>query len=184
MNTSLFGTGWGAGTWGRNTWGSAASLTLTDVLRIWGHDNFGEDLVLNVQDEGVFYWDASAVSALDTRAVKLSTLAGAKSCPTKATKVIVSDRDRHVIAFGADGLGGANDAEGNGVQDPLLIRFSDQENAADWFPTPENTAGDLTIGSGSQIVTAVETRQQVIVFTDISLYSMQFIGPRLPLEST
>ena len=104
LNTSLFGTGWGAGTWGRNTWGSAASLTLTDVLRIWGHDNFGEDLVLNVQDEGVFYWDASAVSALDTRAVKLSTLAGAKSCPTKATKVIVSDRDRHVIAFGADGL--------------------------------------------------------------------------------
>lgn len=177
LNTSLFGTGWGAGPWGRNSWGSAASLTLTDVLRIWSHDNFGEDLIINVQDNGIYYWDASAVSALETRAVKLSTLAGAKSCPTKATKVIVSDRDRHVIAFGADGLGGANDAEGNGVQDTLLIRFSDQENAADWFPTPENTAGDLTLGSGSQIVTAVETRQQILVFTDISLYSMQFIGP-------
>jgi hypothetical protein len=177
LNTSLFGTGWGAGTWGRNSWGSAAALTLTDVLRIWTHDNFGEDLIINVEDGGIYYWDASAVSALETRAVKLSTLAGAKSCPTKATKIIVSDRDRHVIAFGADGLGGANDAEGNGVQDPLLIRFSDQENAADWFPTPENTAGDLTIGSGSQIVTAVETRQQILVFTDISLYSMQFIGP-------
>ena len=177
LNTSLFGTGWGAGTWGRNTWGSAAALTLTDVLRIWSHDNFGEDLIINVQDEGVYYWDASASGALDTRAVKLSTLAGAKSCPTKARKIIVSDRDRHVIAFGADGLGGENDIEGNGVQDPLLIRFSDQENAADWFPTATNTAGDLLIGSGSLIVTAIETRQQILVYTDISLYSMQFIGP-------
>ena len=74
-------------------------------------------------------------------------------------------------------MGGINDTEGNGVQDALLIRFSDQENAADWFPTAENTAGDLTLGSGSRIVTAVETRQQILVFTDISLYSMQFIGP-------
>jgi hypothetical protein len=89
----------------------------------------------------------------------------------------MSDIDRHVIAFGADGLGGINDAEGNGVQDPLLIRFSDQENAADWFPTAENTAGDLTIGSGSKIITAIETRQQMLVFTDVSLYSMQYIGP-------
>lgn len=177
LNTSLFGTGWGAGTWGRNTWGSAASLTLTDVLRIWSHDNFGEDLIINVQDEGVYYWDASAANPLETRAVALSTLAGASSCPTKARKIIVSDTDRHVIAFGADNIGNEGDAEGNGVQDPLLIRFSDQENAADWFPTTNNTAGDLTLGSGSQIVTAIETRQQILVFTDVSLYAMQFIGP-------
>lgn len=177
LNTSLFGNGWGAGTWGRNTWGSAASLTLTDVLRIWSHDNFGEDLIINVQDEGVYYWDASVANALDTRAVALSTLAGASSCPTKARKIIVSDTDRHVIAFGSDGIGNQGDAEGDGVQDPLLIRFSDQENAADWFPTNDNTAGDLTLGSGSQIVTAIETRQQILVFTDVSLYSMQFIGP-------
>lgn len=177
LNTSLFGTGWGAGTWGRNTWGSAASLTLTDVLRIWSHDNFGEDLIINVQDEGVYYWDASVSNPLETRAVALSTLPGASSCPTKARKIIVSDTDRHVIAFGADGIGAEDDAEGDGVQDPLLIRFSDQENAADWFPTNDNTAGDLTLGSGSQIVTAIETRQQILVFTDVSLYSMQFIGP-------
>lgn len=177
LNTSLFGTGWGAGTWGRNTWGSAASLTLTDVLRIWSHDNFGEDLIINVQDEGVYYWDASVSNPLETRAVALSTLPGASSCPTKARKIIVSDTDRHVIAFGADGIGDEGDAEGDGVQDPLLIRFSDQENAADWFPTNDNTAGDLTLGSGSQIVTAIETRQQILVFTDVSLYSMQFIGP-------
>jgi hypothetical protein len=177
LNVTLYGTGWGAGSWGRNTWGSAASLTLSDVLRIWGHDNFGEDLIINVQDEGVYYWDASLTNALENRAVKLSSLSGARSCPTKARKIIVSDIDRHVIAFGADGLGGINDAEGNGVQDPLLIRFSDQENAADWFPTAENTAGDLTIGSGSKIITAIETRQQMLVFTDVSLYSMQYIGP-------
>jgi len=88
-----------------------------------------------------------------------------------ATKVIVSDVDRHVIVFGADPFTDI------GTQDPLLIRFSDQENAIDWTPTATNTAGDLTLGSGSKIETAVETRQQILVFTDISLYSMQFIGP-------
>ena len=143
-----------------------------------GLTNFGEDLVLNVQDEGVFYWDASAVSALDTRAVKLSTLAGAKSCPTKATKVIVSDRDRHVIAFGADGLGfTSSSTDGSGIQDPLLIRFSSQENPVDWYPTSTNTAGDLRISSGSKIIQALETRQQILVFTDKSLHAMQYLGP-------
>jgi hypothetical protein len=174
LNSSVFGTGWGAGTWGRLTWGSAASLTLTDVLRIWTHDNFGEDLIINVRNGDIYYWDASAVQALETRATSLATRAiaiGLTGTPTVATKVIVSDVDRHVIVFGADPLTNI------GTQDPLLIRFSDQENALDWTPTTTNTAGDLRLGSGSKIETAVETRQQILVFTDISLYSMQFIGP-------
>ena len=174
LNSSVFGTGWGAGTWGRNTWGSAASLTLTDLLRIWTHDNFGEDLIINVRDGDIYLWDASAAQALSTRATSLAAraaAAGLTGAPTVATKVIVSDVDRHVIVFGADPITSV------GTQDPLLIRFSDQENAIDWTPTTTNTAGDLTLGSGSKIETAVETRQQILVFTDISLYSMQFIGP-------
>ena len=174
LNSAIFGTGWGAGTWGRNTWGSAASLTLTDVLRIWTHDNFGEDLILNVRDADIYLWDASAANPLSTRATSLATratAAGLTGAPTIATKVIVSDVDRHVIAFGADPITAI------GTQDPLLIRFSDQENAIDWTPTTTNTAGDLRLGSGSKIETAVETRQQILVFTDVSLYSMQFIGP-------
>ena len=171
LDTSVFGNGWGAGTWSRGAWNSAAVIdTLTDTLRLWSHDNFGEDLIINVYNGGIYYWDASVVSPLTTRAVPLSSLSGASNTPTVAAKVIVSDVDRHVIAFGANPLGSS-------VQDPLLIRFSDQENAADWTPSTTNTAGDLLIGSGSRIVTALETRQQILVFTDASLHVMQYLGP-------
>ena len=171
LDTSVYGNGWGAGTWSRGAWNSAAVIdTLTDTLRLWSHDNFGEDLIINVYNGGIYYWDASVVSPLTTRAVPLSSLAGASNTPTVAAKVIVSDVDRHVIAFGANPLGSS-------VQDPLLIRFSDQENAADWTPSTTNTAGDLLIGSGSRIVTALETRQQILVFTDASLHVMQYLGP-------
>lgn len=169
LDTTLFGNGWGAGTWGRGTWGSGANInTLTDTLRLWSHDNFGEDLIINVVNGGIYYWDAS--SGLSTRAVALSSLSGASDAPVVATKILVSDVDRHVIAFGTNPLGSS-------TQDPLLIRFSDQENAADWTPTTTNTAGDLLIGSGSKIVTALETRQQILVFTDVSLHAMQYLGP-------
>ena len=171
LNTTVFGTGWGAGTWSRGSWGSAATLTVANLLRVWTQDNFGQDLVYNVEDGGIYYWSGGGASPLETRGVALSDLAGASGAPTVARKVIVSDVDRHVIAFGADPI---NDV---GTQDPLLIRFSTQENPANWTPTPLNTAGDLRLGSGSRIVTAVETRQQMLVFTDVSVHAMQYIGP-------
>ena len=105
------------------------------------------------------------------RAVSLSDLSGASGAPTLAKNILVSDVDRHVIAFGCDPL------DNIGTQDPLLIRFSSQESVTDWTPTTTNTAGDLRLGSGSAIVTAVETRQQILVFTDTSLHAMQYIGP-------
>jgi len=170
LDTTIIGTGWGAGTWSRGTWGSGASLAVSgQTLRIWSHDNFGEDLIINVRDGDIFYWDKS--SGTSARAVELASLAGSNKAPTVAKQVIVSDRDRHVIAFGCD-----SELE-PGVQDPLLIRFSDQENILEWQSLIENTAGDLRIGSGSKIITAVETRQQVLVFTDVSLHAMQFLGP-------
>jgi len=170
LDTTVFSNGWGAGTWGRQGWGDAADVTvLTDTLRIWSHDNFGEDLIINVRDGGIYYWDASV--GLGTRAVNLTSLAGATSTPTVAKQIMVSDRDRHIIAFGCD----SEDAPT--VQDPLLIRFSDQASITDWAATVDNTAGTLRLGSGSEIITAVETRQQILIFTDESLYSMQFLGP-------
>jgi len=172
LDTSVTGNGWGAGAWARGSWGSAATVDLiTDTLRIWTHDNFGEDLLINDMNGGIYYWDASAVNSLTNPAVAISDLAGADLAPTIAKKVIVSDVDRHVIAFGCDPLNNI------GVQDPLLIRFSDQESVVDWRPSTTNTAGDLRLGSGSKIVTAVETRQQILVFTDVSLHALQYIGP-------
>jgi len=161
-------------------WGNAASVTTPGAqIRLWSHDNFGEDLILNARDGGIFYWDKT--NGLGNRAVELSatsTYSGETSVPTIAKQVLVSDQDRHVIVFGCDGLGANSSAtQGNGVQDPLLIRFSSQENPVDFFPTATNTAGDLRLGGGSTFVQAVETKQQILVFTNKTLHAMKFIGP-------
>jgi hypothetical protein len=173
LDTTVAGTGWGAGTWSRGTWGSGTSLLAVGAtLRLWSTDNFGEDLIINARDGGIYYWDKSTSSAPFVRAVTLDSLAGADAgTPTIAKQVLVSDNDRHVIVFGCDPVNNI------GTQDPLLIRFSDQENITTWTPTATNTAGDLRIGSGTRIVCAVETRQQVLVFTDVSLHAMQYLGP-------
>ena len=170
LDIGVSGAGWGTGNWARGEWGSASSDPIViNTLRLWSHDNFGEDLLINVRDGGIYYWDET--NGLSNRAVDITSLAGSDSAPTIAKQVLVSDRDRHVIAFGCD-------TEANpGVQDPLAIRFSDQESLTDWRTQTTNTAGELRLGSGSEIVTALETRQQILVFTDTTLYSMQFLGP-------
>ena len=160
-------------------WGNAASggLTTTTQIRLWSHDNFGEDLLINPRDSEIYYWDKSGGAS--SRAVELSTLSGTKtSIPTICKQIMVSDRDRHVLAFGCDGLNASNTAnQGDGVQDPLLIRFSDQENQLVWYPTATNTAGDLRLGSGSTFVRALETKREILVWTDTALSSLRFIGP-------
>jgi hypothetical protein len=172
LDTVVYNLGWGTDTWGRGTWDSDGELGVTSTLRLWTHDNFGEDLVYNIRDGGIFYWDTSSNAATFARGVALSDLTNADAgTPTIAKQVIISDQDRHIIAFGCD-------AQNNiGNQDPLLIRFSSQGSAITWDALATNTAGDLTISSGSEIVCAVETRQQIIVFTDVSLHAMQFLGP-------
>jgi hypothetical protein len=173
LDTTVTGTGWGAGTWSRGTWGSGSSLIAVGAtLRIWSHDNFGEDLLINIRDGGIYYWDKSTSSAPFARAVALSDLAGADpTTPTIAKQVMTSDRDRHIIVYGCDSQ------ESIGTQDPLLIRFSDQENPLVWAASATNSAGELRLGTGSEIIVAVETRQQILVFTDVSLYAMQYLGP-------
>ncbi len=169
LDSAITGTGWGAGVWSRGTWGSAADTAVTSAqLRLWSQDNFGEDLLFNVKDGGIYYWDSSA--GLEARAVNLADLPNATSTPTIARQILVSDRDRHILAFGCD-------TEDNpGVLDPLAIRFSDQESLTEWAATATNTAGEIRLGSGSEIVAAIETRQQVLVFTDTTLYAMQYLG--------
>jgi hypothetical protein len=167
LNTTVLGAGWGAGTWGRFTWGSAAGSLSGQTLRLFSVDNFGEDLIFNISDGSIFYWDAT--NGTSTRAVALTSLTGASDVPTVARKILVSDVDRHVIIFGCNPIGSA-------VLDPLLIRFGSQESLTDFTPTATNTAGDLRLSKGSEIITAVQTSRQILVFTDQSLYSLQFIG--------
>jgi len=168
LATTILGPGWGAGTWGRFTWGSGVPSLAGETLRIWFADNFGEDLIFVNADGQIFYWDAS--SGVNTRAIPIQSLSGSNETPVVARKILVSEADRHVIAFGTNALGST-------IQDPLLIRFSDQENPADWNPTATNTAGDLRLSQGSEIITAVRTSRQILVWTDSSLHSLQFIGP-------
>jgi len=170
LDTQVGGTGWGAGTWGRGTWNSGADLTTVGALRLWSHDNFGEDLLINPRNGAIYYWDKS--NGLTTRAIELSTAAtNPANVPSLVTQIMVSDTDRHIIAFGCDAI------SGGGVQDPLLIRFANQETLTDWTPTATNTAGDLRIGSGSKFVRAIQTKREIVVWTDSSLHSMRFIGP-------
>ena len=163
LNTGVTGTGWGIGTWGRGTWGSGSSSAGAEAqLGLWTQDNFGEDLLINQRQGNIYYWDASA--GVSSRAVVLSGLSGANLAPTVAKQIMVSDRDRHVIAFGCD------DESSIGTQDPLLIRFADQESLTDWQTRTDNTAGSLKLGTGSEIVCAKEAREEILVWTDVSLY--------------
>lgn len=168
LDTQVGGTGWGAGPWSRGAWGSATTLSAANTLRLWSQDNYGEDLIFNVRSGGVYYWDAT--SGLGTRGVTLASLSSDPTTPTKAFQVIVSDRDRHVIAFGAN-------QGGSTALDPLSVRFSSQEDPFTWTSTATNTAGDLRLGSGSAIVKAIETKREILIFTEVSLYSMQYVGP-------
>ena len=178
LDSQVGGTGWGAGTWGAGTWGSSSPLSELNQLRLWSLDSFGEDLIANVRAGRIYYWDTSAKTLGTDRAVDIADLSGANFTPTAALQVLVSDVDRHVIALGADPINDAATAR-TGTIDPLLIAFSDQENPAEWFPTATNTAGSLRCSAGSQIIGGLRARQETLVWTDVALYSLQFIGAPL-----
>jgi len=173
LDSFVESTGWGAGTWGAGTWGSATAITASNQLRLWSHDNFGEDLVMNVRAGGVYYFDTSAATLGTTRAIPLTSLSGANLTPTLALQVLVSDIDRHVVCLGADPISGSSRS---GTLDPMLVAWSDQENAAVWEPLSTNTAGSFRLSAGSQIIGAIRARQETLIWTDTALYSMSFIG--------
>jgi len=167
-------TGWGVGTWGAGGFGSASSLSAQNQLRLWTHDNYGEDLIMNVRGGGIYRWKEN--DGLATRGAELSGITGANLVPTVGLQVITSETDRHLIVLGADAISGSSRT---GTIDPMLIAFSDQENELQFEPLSTNTAGSLRLSSGSSIVGGLKARQEVLVWTDTSLYSMNFIGPPL-----
>lgn len=165
-DTSFFDFGWGTGTWGLSTWGtprpSSAGLTLSS--RVWQFDNYGEDLICQLVDGGVYLWDTSVGPGS-----RATALAGA---PTKSAYAVVSTPDRHLVCFGTEETIGSPT-----TQDPMFVRFSSQENINTFTPTATNTAGGQRLTDGNKIVSAVRSRNQILIFTDTSLHSMQFIGP-------
>jgi hypothetical protein len=172
LDVYVAGTGWGINGWGAGTFGSTSSLSLTNQLRLWTHDNFGEDLIINPRAGGIYKWVEN--NGLGTRAVELSGITGANQVPTVGLQVVTSEKDRHLIVLGADPVSGTSRT---GTVDPMFIAFSDQENSLEFEPTNTNTAGSLRLSSGSSIIGAVKSRQEIMIWTDTALYSMQFIGP-------
>jgi hypothetical protein len=172
LDVFVAGTGWGTGTWGAGTWGSSSALSASNQLRLWSQDHFGEDLMLCPRGGSIYKWVEN--SGTSVRAVKLAGIAGAVDVPTIGLQVLTSEKDRHLIVLGADPM---ENSSRSGESDPMLIAFSDQENALDFEARSTNTAGELRLSSGSQIIGAVKARQEILVWTDTALYSMQFIGP-------
>ena len=162
--------GWGTGTWGLSTWGTPrpASAGLSLFSRVWQFDNYGEVLLMQLVDGSIYEWTPSTNSSggLDTRAV---VLAGA---PTKSKFALVSTPDRHLVCFGTESIIGDPTS-----QDPMFVRFSDQENIGDFVATATNTAGGQRLTDGNEIVSALRSRGQILIWTDTSLHGQQFLGP-------
>ena len=159
-------TGWGAGAWSAGTWGVGG--TTGQLIRLWSQANFGEDLIAAYRGGPIYYWDSSAGTS-NNRAVLLSSLPNASDVPTIQSKIFVSDVYRFVMAFGCNDYGSA-------TLDPMLIRWTDQESAVNWTPSATNQAGSLRLSEGSEIITAIQSRQEVIVITDAAVYSLQYLG--------
>jgi len=166
--------GWGSGGWGGiNTgytstgWGSPApaGVGLGTQLRLWSQSNFGEDLIFNPRGGGLYYWEVNANPNIFDRGTLLTT----GDTPDICNFVMVSDASRFVICFGVNDYGSA-------AQNPMLIRWSDQEDYTDWTPAITNQAGSYTLSHGSSIITAMQSRQEILVWTDAALYSMQYLG--------
>lgn len=174
-----FGYGWGTGTWGRGAWGSGSTTPVSLPQTDWFFDNFDNDLVMNRHANGkgpIYYWSRGALSdpdtALATPAVLLSSLSGANEVPVLAGQVLVSQNDKHLLAFGAVPYGSSSEDD----FDPLLIRWANQDDPVEWEPTPTNSAGFIRVSRGSSIIRAFPTRQEILTFTDSALYSLQFLG--------
>ena len=157
--------GWGAGSWGLGTWGVGSSVATS--MRLWSQGNFGNDLVFAPFQGQIYYWENA--TGVSTRGVLLSSRPGASDVPTVQNFIFISDIYRFVFAFGANDYGSA-------TQDPMLIRWTDQESAVDWTPAATNQAGSVRLSHGSKIVSAVQTRQEIVVLTDSSVYSLQYLG--------
>jgi hypothetical protein len=173
--STTFGYGWGTSTYGASPWGLGTSTPINLLQRDWWFDNFDNDLVMNIRNGAIYYWERgsspSPSTALSVRAGLLSALSGAASVPNAAMQILVSQNDKHLLAFGCQPYGGSA-----GDFDPLLIRWASQDEPQNWAPSTVNSAGFLRVSRGSAIIRALATRQEILVWTNSSLYSLQYLG--------
>ena len=181
--TSVLGFGWSAGTWSQSTWGTARPSTVSIDAANWSLDLYGEDVIATQFNGGTYIWDTSAFKSsmlpminlidydLSVATPYFTRNKNTLTVPHKSLFSLISTPDRHLVMFGA------SDVDSASGQDPMLVRFSDQENITDFVPTSVNTAGSQRLSDGSEIRAAVRSSGQILIWTDTSMHSMQFIGP-------
>jgi hypothetical protein len=155
---------------GSTSWGAASAVGTGQQLRLWSADNFGQDLVLAPRGGAIYYWQTPASTSSFPRAVLLSSLSGASNVPLTTFGIITSDVQRFVIALGSNPYGSA-------TFDPMVVRWSDQESATNWTPATTNQAGEYRLSGGSTIIAGRTARQEILIWTDSALYTMQYLGP-------
>jgi len=165
------GYGWGAGVWSRGGWGSGAGVPVVNPQRDWFLQNFDNDLVANIRNGTIYYWQYTGGTPNRATPLATTTIGGIapSDVPTQAMQILVSQNDKHLLCFGATPFGG-------GAFDPLLIRWASQDEPNNWTPQVTNSAGFLRVSRGSAIVCAIATRQEILVFTEGTLNSLQFLG--------
>ena len=170
-DNAAYGNGWGAGTWGRGAWDSGSPTPVVLSQRDWFLQNFDNDLVANIRNGVIYYWQYSGGPSTRATPLATTTIGGIAPAdvPTQAMQVLVSQNDKHLICFGATPFGG-------GTFDPLLIRWATQDQPNVWTPQVTNSAGFIRVSRGSAIVCAVATRQEILVYTEGTLNSLQFVG--------
>ena len=169
VGTSVVGYGWGAGAWGAMPWGTGSFTPITQLQRDWWFDSFDNDTVMNIRDGAIYYWVYNGL--FDTRAVLLSSLVGAADVPDEAMQILVSQNDKHLLAFGCTPY-----ASSAPDFDPLLIRWATQDDPTVWTPLVTNSAGFIRLSNGDRIRRALRTRQEILVWTESTLVSLQFLG--------
>ena len=177
---AAYGYGWGAGAWSRGSWGTGSSIPVNFPQRDWFFDNFDNDLVMNIRNGVPYWWERGldptgpdvGVHAITLQDYATSQGYSSSAVPVQVMQLLVSQQDRHLVALGAVPFGSTNPDD----FDPMLIRWADQDTPADWTPTQTNTAGDLRVSRGSRIVRGLPTRQEILIWTDTNLYTLQFLG--------
>jgi hypothetical protein len=170
---TVFGYGWSVGPWNVGAWGQSSGQPINLPQRNWYFQNFDNDLVMNIKNGPIYYWergnDPNPNLALNERAILLADIPGATDVPLQATQIIVSQNDKHLIALGSTAYASAD-------FDPLLIRWANQDDPTNWTPLVTNSAGFIRVSRGSEIVCGIATRQEILVFTQATLNSLQFLG--------
>lgn len=164
------GTGWGAGTWGRDAWGSGTTVGVGQQLRLWSMSNYGSAVVFGPRGGGLYYWEYVSTSSLAVRGSLISSLPGASHVPLYQNYILVSDQSRFVITLGSNDYGST-------TASPMLVRWSDQENYLEWEPMATTQAGSQLMSVGSFLVCAKQSRQEILIWSDAALFSMQYLGP-------